>query len=194
VQQTLAAQSATALPVMQWWLTTTGGSAPAGLPAGSVVTDRARIAAGLLADPLAAIPQQAVQSLAVAAALIAILGFSVSIAGRVRERRSQSALLAAFGVGGTAQASQLCLEALTMTGPAAATGLLLGVLLARLLVPAVTLTAAAAGPVPPVLVEIPWPAVFGLALAIAAIPVLVAAAIAAYRPDPAGQLRTAEAT
>lgn len=192
-QDIMAALSAAPLTVTQWWLATRTGSPPPGLPAGAIVTDRARLLAALQADPLSAIPQQAVQSIAVAAALLAILGFSVSVAGSVRERRSQSALLAALGVGGAAQARLLCLEALALSMPAAATGLLLGTILARLLVPAVTITAAAAAPVPPVLVEIPLVTAALLALIITAVPVLAAAATATHRPDAAAQLRAAEA-
>ena len=55
-----------------------------------------------------------------------------------------------------------------------------------------TLTAAAAAPVPAVLVEIPWALAAGLAAAVATIPVLVAALSIARRPDPAAQLRAAE--
>ena len=73
--------------------------------------------------------------------------------------------------------------------PAAIAGALIGVGLARLLVPAVTLTGGAAAPFPPVRVVIPlgWTAV--LALVVAAVPVLTAAVAAVYRPDPAAQLR-----
>lgn len=192
-QDIMAALSAPPLTVTEWWLATRTGSVPAGLPAGTIVTDRAALFAALQADPLSAIPQQAVQSIAVAATLLAILGFSVSVAGNVRERRPQSALLAALGVNGAAQARLLCLEALALSLPAAATGLLLGVVLAHLLVPAVTLTAAAAAPVPPVLVEVPLAAAAALALVIAAVPVIAAGVTAASRPDPAAQLRAAEA-
>jgi len=167
---------------------------PRGLPPGTVVTDRARLLQSMLRDPLSAIPQQAVQAIALAAALIAVLGFSVSIASNVRERRAQSALLAALGVTRGAQARLLCLEALTLSLPSAAVGVLLGALIARLLVPAVTLTSAAAAPVPPVLVQVPLPQVLGLALIVAAMPVMAAAASVAYRADPAAQLRIAEAT
>jgi FtsX-like permease family len=192
VQELIAQQSAPPLSVNQWWLTTRTGAAPPGLPAGAAVTERTRLYAGLLADPMAAIPQQAVQSIAIAAALLAVLGFSVSVAGRVRERRSQTALLSALGVSAAVQVRLLCLEALALSGPAALTGLLLGTLVARLLVPAVTLTAAAAAPVPAVLVEVPLATALVLALAVMAIPVAAAAASAALRPDPAAQLRAGE--
>jgi hypothetical protein len=191
-QDLIAAQSAPPLSVNQWWLATKTGAAPASLPPGTIVTERARLYADLLADPMAAIPQQAVQSIAIAAALLAILGFSVSVAGSVRERRSQTALLSALGVRAALQVRLLCLEALALSVPAALTGLLLGAVVAHLLVPAVTLTAAAAAPVPPVLVEVPLVTALVLALVVMAIPVTAAAASAMLRPDPAAQLRAGE--
>jgi len=178
-------------PVTEWWLATTRGEVPAGLPPGTTVTDRDQIAAAILSDPMSAIPQQAIQATAIAAALLAVLGFSVAVAGSVRERRSQTALLAALGVDGRGQARMLCLEALALSLPAAATGLLLGTVLAHLLVPSVTLTATAAAPVVPVLVEVPVATVIAIALIVTAIPVLAAATAAIYRPDPAAELRTA---
>lgn len=190
-QEMMAAVGQSPIPVTQWWLATTAGHLPPGLPAHTSVTDRAVLAAQLLADPMSAIPQQAVVATAIAAALLAALGFSVSVAGSVRERRSQSALLAALGVDGRAQARLLCLEAVSLSLPAAATGLLLGTVLAHLLVPAVTLTATAAAPVVPVLVKVPVTTAALIALIVTAIPVLAAAASAAYRPDPAAQLRMA---
>jgi hypothetical protein len=194
LQDLVANRGGGPVQVTQWWLRSTANAVPRGLPRGTVVTDRARMLQSMLRDPLSAIPQQAVQAIALAAALIAVLGFSVSIASNVRERRAQSALLAALGVTRGAQARLLCLEALTLSLPSAAVGVLLGALIAGLLVPAVTLTSAAAAPVPPVLVQVPLPQVLGLALIVAAMPVMAAAASVAYRPDPAAQLRIAEAT
>jgi len=78
--------------------------------------------------------------------------------------------------------------------PAAAGGLLVGAALARLVVPALTLTAAGSRPVPPVLVQIPVGQAVLLAGAVAAFPVLAAAVGAARRPDPVADLRNAEAS
>ncbi len=193
VQEAVAAQGQAPVPVSEWWLATKSGQVPDGLPAATAVTSRATLAATLLGDPMSAIPQQAIQATAIAAALLAILGFSVSVAGSVRERRTQSALLAALGVDGPAQARLLCLEALSLSVPAALTGFLLGTVLAHLLVPSVTLTSTAAAPVVPVLVKVPVGAALAIAFAVSAIPVLAAAASAFFRPDPAAQLRAAEA-
>jgi len=76
--------------------------------------------------------------------------------------------------------------------PAAVAGALIGAILARLLVPAVTLTSGRTAPFPPARVEIPLALLALLALAIAAVPVIAAAATVCYRPDPAAQLRAGE--
>jgi hypothetical protein len=192
-QDLVAAHQLPPFPVSEWWLATRSGEVPPGLPRATTVTSAAKLAAALLSDPMTVIPQQAVQATALAAALLAVLGFSVSVAGSVRERRSQAAILSALGVTGATQARLLTFEALALSLPAAATGLLLGAVLAHLLVPAVTITSATAAPAIPALVRIPLTASIGVALVVTAIPVLAAAASAIYRPDPAAQLRAAEA-
>ena len=97
-------------------------------------------AAKLLGDPLPNIPQLSLLVIVVAAGLLACVGFLVSVVAAVRERHLQSALLAALGVGRGARAGQLCLEQLMLALPGAAAGAVIGVALAYLLVPAVTLT------------------------------------------------------
>jgi hypothetical protein len=191
LQAVLAMQSQPALPVTQWWLRT-GDGVPAGLPPGATVTSRAGLAAGLLDDPLPNVPQRGLLVIVAAATLLACVGFAVSVAAAVRERRLQDALLAALGVGPGGRAGQLCLEQLMLSLPAAAAGALIGTVLARLLVPAVTLTGGAAAPFPPPSVVVPLGPLALLALAVAAVPVLAAAATAAYQPDPAAQLRAGE--
>ncbi len=191
LQEAVASELQPPLPVNQWWLQT-GNGVPAGLPAGATVASRAGAAAGLLDDPLPNVPQLALLVIVTAAALLAGIGFVVSVVAAVRERRLQDALLAALGVGRAARTGQLCLEQLMLSVPGAAAGALIGAGLARLLVPAVTLTTGAAAPFPPVRVVIPIGWTVLLALAVAAVPVLAAAAAAAYRPDPAAQLRAGE--
>jgi hypothetical protein len=184
--------------VTQWWLATTAGDAgiPPGLaavlPPGSAVTSRDAVASGLLGDPLSTVPQQALLAVAVAAAALAITGFCVSIAAGLRLRRAENALLAALGVAPRAAAGQLCLEKLMLSLPSALAGLILGVVLAELLVPAITLTSSATAPVPPVLIQFGWSQTLPLALAVAVLPVLAAALTIARRPDAAAELRAAE--
>ena len=198
LQTVLAGGSLAPAPVTQWWLATAGvcrGSRPGWpprLPPGSAVTSRSGMASGLLADPLSTVPQQGLLAVAIAAAVLAITGFCVSIAAGVRQRRAEDALLAALGVAPRAAAAQLCLEKLMLSVPSALAGLVLGVVLAELLVPAITLTAAATRPVPPVLIQLGWSQTLPFALAVAVLPVLAAALTIARRPDAAAELRAAE--
>jgi hypothetical protein len=184
-------------PVTQWWLAVSGprlALPPGALPPGSAITSASGIAAGLLADPLSTVPQQALLAVALAAAVLAITGFCVSIAAGVRQRRAENALLAALGVPPRSAAAQLCLEKLMLSVPSALAGLVLGVVLAELLVPAITLTPAATAPVPPVLIQLGWSQILPLILAVAVLPVLAAGLTIARRPDAAAELRAAEST
>jgi len=189
-QVTLAAPQVTPLPVTRWWLRTADGRLPR-LPAGLglSVTGRVSQRAALLDNPLLTAPRQALLAVAAAAVLLGAGGFSISVAGSVRSRRTQSAVFAALGVGKNAQAGQLCLEQGALSLPAAAAGLLAGIGLAQLLVPAITLTADAAAPVPWALVVVPLGLAVVLALVTAAVPVAAAALSVLRRPDPAAQLR-----
>ncbi|HXP58149.1 MAG TPA: FtsX-like permease family protein, partial [Streptosporangiaceae bacterium] len=193
----LVSHGAPPVAVTQWWLATTGGRVPASLaralPPGATVTSSAALAAATVADPLSAAPQQALLAMAVAAALLAISGFWVSIAASVRQRRAENALLAALGVSQRSAAAQLLLEKLLFSIPAAALGLLLGTVVARLLVPAVTLSPTAQLPVPPPVTLFDLPQTIPLAVAVAVLPALAAALVIFRRPDPAAQLRAAEA-
>ena len=200
LQNVLTSGSLAAAQPDEWWLATTGGTRgpvpaglAAGLPPGSDITSAAGVAAGLLTDPLSTVPQQALLVVAIAAAVLAVTGFCVSIAAGVRQRRAENALLAALGVPPRSAAGQLCLEKLMLSLPSAVAGLVLGVVLAELLVPAITLTSSATTPVPPVLIQFGWAQTLPLALAVAVLPVLAAALTVARRPDAAAALRAAEA-
>jgi hypothetical protein len=211
LQAVLARGQVEPAPVTQWWLAAGDPARLAlprlalprlalprlalprrALPPGSAVISASGIEAALLADPLSTVPQQALLAVAIAAAVLAITGFCVSIAAGVRQRRAENALLAALGVPPRAAAAQLCLEKLMLSVPSAVAGLVLGVVLAELLVPAITLTAAATTPVPPVLIQLGWSQTLALALAVAVLPVLAAALTIARRPDAAAELRAAE--
>ena len=197
LQNFLAGESVAPAQVTEWWLATAGHRVPPGLaarlPSGTAITSAAQLADALTSDPLSAAPQQALLALAAAAALVAVTGFCVAIAADVRQRRAETALMAALGVTPGGAARELALEKLLLSLPAAALGLVLGAVVARLLVPAVTLTAAAAEPVPPPLTMLDLGQAVPLALAIAVLPAIAAALAMTRRPDPAAELRTAEA-
>jgi hypothetical protein len=195
VQAALASQGGgTTLPVTGWWLSTSSGAAPPGLPAGWAMSDAAALAGRLGRDSLSAAPVRTTLAIAVAVALLAAFGFCVSVAASARERRVQRALLSALGVPGVTQARLFCVEEALVSVPAAAVGLAIGVGLAHVIVPALTLTATGAVPVPSVLVALPVGWVLGVAACLAAAPVLAAAVSIVRQPDPAAELRAAEAT
>ena len=190
VNDLLAANQVPPLPVTRWWLRTADGlppRMPAGL--GLTVASRAGQEAALLNNPLLKAPRQAMLAIGVAAVLLGAGGFSVSVAASLRSRRTQSAVFAALGVGRNAQAGQLCLEQCALSVPAAAAGLLAGIGLAQLLVPAITLTSDAAEPVPSALAIVPLGPAIALAVVTAAVPAGAAALSILRRPDPAAQLR-----
>jgi hypothetical protein len=191
----MVSQGAVPVPVTQWWLATADGQVPMSLtralPSGATIKSSAALAAAADADPLSAAPQQAMLAMTVAAALLAVFGFWVSIAADVRQRRAESAVLAALGVSQRSAAAQLLLEKLLLSVPAAALGLILGAVLARLLVPAVTLSATAQTPVPPPLTMFDLPQTIPLAVTIAVLPALATALVVFRRPDPAAELRAA---
>jgi ABC-type antimicrobial peptide transport system permease subunit len=197
IQQRVVSQGAPPVFVTQWWLATADHQIPRGLsgalPPGSAVTGAAEATAELTGDPLSAAPQQALLALAAAAALLAITGFWVSIAANVRQRRAENALLAALGVSQRSAALQLFLEKLLLSVPSAVLGVVLGTVVARLLVPAITLTTAATQPVPPPVTLFDLPQTLSLAAAVAILPALATALIMIRRPDPAAELRAAEA-
>jgi FtsX-like permease family len=188
----LAASGVAPLPVTEWWLSAPASALPSSaLPPGTTVTTAAGLRTQLAAEPLMAVPQQALLALAAAAGLLAITGFCVSIATGVRTRRGETALLAALGVPQRAVAAQLCMEKLLLSVASAVLGLALGWAVAGLLVPAVTLTGNATRPVPPPLTMLDLPQAVVLAVAVAVLPVLVAAVAMSRRPDPAAELRAA---
>jgi hypothetical protein len=181
------------LPVTAWWLATVHGAVPKGLPADSAVTDAAALERQLARDPLSAAPAQVAAAVAAAAAMLAALGFCVSVAASARERRPQRALLGALGVPVVTQAWLFCAEEALVSLPAAAVGLAIGIVLAHLVVPALTVTATGGLPPLPVIVTLPAGWIILIAAGLPVVPVLAAAVAAVGRPDPAAELRAAEA-
>lgn len=175
LQQALAATGTGPAGVTEWWLRTSGPARLPGLAQGTTVTSRTAVASGLLANPLGAAPQLAMLAIAAAAVLLAAGGFLVA-AATARERAHDMALLAALGATKRQLTRLLCLEQALVAIPAAAAGLLLGALLARLVIPAVTITATGRHPQPPALIQVPVAVPVLVAVIMVVVPVLIAAA------------------
>ena len=194
LQYRLLDQGLAPLTATSYWLSTAGGTVPAGLPDGGVtVTTLAATRSALADDPLTQLIQQSLIALGVTAGLLAIAALWAAVAAARRERADQEAVLIALGISGRRQALLQAAEIVTVAGPAAAAGLAIGILLSRLMLPYLTLTSAATMPVPSVVIVISWLPSLALAAAMVAGPALAAAlAVVATRADATARLRSLE--
>jgi ABC-type antimicrobial peptide transport system permease subunit len=155
---------------------------------GQVVV-RDEIAAELRDDPFGAGPEAAFAAAAVVAAALAAVGFAVSAAGSLRERGAEFAVLRALGTSRRRLARMIAAEQGVLLVLALVVGVALGTVLTRAVLPLIVLTSRATRPVPELLVELPPARVALLLAAVAAAPLLVTAALALRRADPANALR-----
>ncbi len=172
----------------EWWLRDLATPRITGLPPGSSVLSDTAVAAALRGQPLTAAGLEELLAVAAIGLLLAGAGFAAGVAAG-RDRQRDTALLDALGARRGQLAALLSLEQAMLAVPAAAAGLLLGTLLAHLVIPAVTLTAQATHPVPPVTVQLPLLPAVAVAVAVAAVPPLAAAISGMRRLRVAAMLR-----
>ncbi|WP_328414931.1 FtsX-like permease family protein [Streptomyces violaceus] len=197
VDAVLAQRASAPLSPTEWWVSPAPGKATevtAALRARpdlqpNQVLVRDETAAELLRDPLGAGPRSALTAVAVAAALLAAGGFAVSAAGARRERSAEFAVLRALGAPRRDLARLVATEQSLLIGVGLLAGLGLGAVLTRAVVPLIVLTSDATRPVPPVLVELPPFRVALLLAGVAAPLLLITAASALRRAEPAVALR-----
>jgi hypothetical protein len=165
--------------VAEWWLEVDDdrgaevAEAIAAGPHGSeTATARDELRRDLLSDPVALGLIGALALGALAAVLFASIGFVVSATVSTRERLGEFALLQAIGLSHRQLSAWLSMENafLLLVGLLAGTGL--GLVLAWVVLPFVTLTQEATLAVPPVEVVIPW-AIYGLLYLVAAAALVV---------------------
>ncbi|MFI7367441.1 FtsX-like permease family protein [Streptomyces sp. NPDC050149] len=197
VNRVLATRPDSAFPPTEWWLFTERGAAA---EVAAALRDRAEIdptqiqvrdeiAEDLHDDPLGAGPQSALLAVALVAAALAAVGFAVGAVGTLRERSGEFAVLRALGAPRRQLARLLAVEQSLLIGLGLLIGLALGAVLTRAVVPLIVLTGQATQPAPGVLVELPLGRVALLVAGVAAAPVLIVAALAMRRGDPAAALR-----
>lgn len=179
---TLAAADAAAGRVLaadEWWLDTADGRGPAvaetlrGDPYSTEsVVAREDLHRDLLSDPVALGVIGSLALGALAAVVFATIGFIVSATVSTRERLGEFALLQAIGLSHRQLSGWLSMENafLLVIGLAAGTGL--GLILAWVVLPFVSLTQEATLAVPPVEVVIPW-GIYGLLYLAAAVALVV---------------------
>jgi len=173
LQRTLLAAGTAALPVQEWWLRASGPLDFRGVAPGLQVTSRTALTAALSRSPLVVSVRNGLTGIAVAAVVLALAGFVVSMSA-ARGRTLERALLDALGMSRRKLARMLRTEQFLVVLPSAVAGLLLGAVLARLLVPALILTPTGAVPPLAAQVSIPWLAAGLVTAVVAAVPVLIA--------------------
>ena len=144
----------------QWWIGVADDAVDAythTLPADAVVTTRAALAHDLKNDPLRVAIQAALWLVTGAAVVLAALGFAVHAIVTVRAREIELAQMRAIGV----LRGQLLRIVSSENGLLSILGLVfglgLGIALSYLVAPLVSVGADGRPPLPPVIVDIPWP-------------------------------------
>ncbi|MEV5792072.1 ABC transporter permease [Streptomyces sp. NPDC052192] len=197
VNRVLQTHHGQSVPPTEWWLDTAPGDAarvaaalrkqPGTEPSQVVVRDE--VADRLRDDPFGAGPEAAFAAAAVVAAALAAVGFAVSTAGSLRERRDEFAVLRALGAPRRQLARLIAAEQGVLVGLALVVGTALGTVLTRAVVPLIVLTSEATRPVPAVLVRLPLPHIAVLLAGVAVTPLAITAFMALRRPDADSSLR-----
>ena len=161
--------SAAVDPADEWWIAIDLGAVEAtvarlrdpAIGSASVlsVADRTR---ALAADPVALGVIGVLGIGVAAAALFAVVGFVASAAVAARERVTEFALLRALGLSSRQLSGWLSLENATLALISLVAGTALGLLVAWVALPFVTVTQDAVAPFPPVEVTVPWPTIVAL--------------------------------
>ena len=163
------------LEVSEWWLDTADDAAPLvaetleGDPfSATAVGVREELHRDLLSDPVALGLIGALAIGAVAAIVFAAIGFVVSATVSTRERLGEFALLQAIGLSHRQLSAWISMENLFLLLVGLLVGTGIGLILAWVVLPFVTLTQEATLAVPPVEVVIPW-GIYGLLYVVAGI-------------------------
>ncbi|MFI1826084.1 FtsX-like permease family protein [Streptomyces sp. NPDC020412] len=194
VNRVLAERPGAALPPAEWWLFTEPGAAAQVAAAlrdraevdPAMVQSRDEVVAALDDDPVGAGPRSALPAVAVAAALLAAVGFAVATAGALRERTVEFAVLRGLGAPRRQLTRLLAVEQSVLIGAGLVMGVALGAVLTRAVVPLIVLTGQAARPVPDILVQLPPGQVALVVAGVAAVPLAIVAALALRRDKTTG--------
>ncbi|TMQ99861.1 ABC transporter permease, partial [Actinomadura soli] len=160
----------------EWWASARGGStgpaakALADRPAwGEVAANRAELRSRLRDAPLGAALQGALVLGFGAALAFAVIAFVVNAAVTAGERAREFAVLRALGVPPRQVTGVLAIEQAYLVTIGLLGGTLLGLVVARLVVPHVVLSVQAAEPYPPAGLVVQWPVVLGMVAGVAAV-------------------------
>ncbi|TDB82880.1 ABC transporter permease [Actinomadura sp. KC216] len=174
----LAANGAepTSIAPGEWWASARGGATGpaatslAGHPAwGEVAADRGELRSRLRDAPLGAALQGALVLGFGAALAFAVIAFVVNAAVTAGERSREFAVLRALGVPPRQVTGVLAIEQAYLVTLGLLGGTLLGLVVARLVVPHVVLSVQAAEPYPPADLVVRWPVVLAMVAGVAAV-------------------------
>ncbi|SNR48526.1 FtsX-like permease family protein [Actinomadura mexicana] len=202
-QSRLAVEGSAGDPVTprEWWAAARGGRTGPAVrdlvrhPAwGEVAADRVETRARLRDAPLGAALQGALVLGFAAALAFAVIAFVVNAAVTAGERYREFAVLRALGVPPRQVAGMLAIEQAYLVGLGLLGGTVLGLVVARLVVPHIVLSVQAAEPYPPAGLVVQWPVVLAVLGGVAVVLVLVIAPVvrALRRRDLGGGLRVGE--
>jgi hypothetical protein len=160
----------------EWWLGVAPGrdadvaTALAGGPYSvASIVSRSQLEASLQADPIGLGVIGALGLGALAAVIIAGIGFLVTVAFLARERVGELALLRAVGESAGGVAAMLALEQILLLIYGLVAGCALGLLLGWLSIPFASLTSTGASALPPPVTIVPWQAIAAVAIPIAGV-------------------------
>ncbi|WP_433466917.1 FtsX-like permease family protein [Spirillospora sp. CA-128828] len=168
----------------EWWVSARGGrTAPAVRELtrhpgwGEVAADRVETRSRLRDAPLGAALQGALVLGFGAALAFAVIAFVVNAAVTAGERYREFAVLRALGVHPRQVAGMLAIEQAYLVALGLLGGTVLGLVVARLVVPHIVLSVQAAQPYPPAELVVQWPVVLAVLGAVAAVLGLVLAPV-----------------
>ncbi|MFI0484023.1 FtsX-like permease family protein [Actinomadura sp. 9N215] len=160
----------------EWWTSVRDGrTAPAARALtghaawGEIAADRAELRSRLRDAPLGAALQGALVLGFAAALAFAVIAFVVNAAVTAGERTREFAVLRALGVHPRQVTGVLAIEQAYLVVIGLLGGTLLGLVVARLVVPHVVLSVQAAEPYPPAELVVHWPVVLGMVAGVAAV-------------------------
>jgi hypothetical protein len=142
--------------------------------AGLAVTSRRELATEARRDPLARGIVYTLDAVAVVTAALALVGFVVALLSDLRDERRDFFDLEAQGVGPATLIAHLRIRALALIAFGLAGGALLGVVLSRLVVSLVKLSAQTTAPEPPLAFSAGWTALLPLLAGLLALALLAA--------------------
>lgn len=173
-----------------WLMHTADRGGPSALPPGASVSTAEQVAAGLLADPLARVPQRVITLGAPILLGLALLGLLVSLLAAARGAAARDVVLAALGTTRPQRAVLACVLYTAVVTPAVVLGGLLGFALCRLLITGFVLAPDGTAPTPSALVLLaePWTVLAGVLVLVAAVAAALIASL--RRGDPLALART----